>query len=70
MAKEKDTSLSKDERKALKKAEKEKKRSDSDGVHKSKDGTKEKKKKERAVLAEKACGGEWRGRGGRGGREE
>ena len=60
MGKEKDSSLSKDERKALRRAEKEKKtkRSDSDGVHKSKDGKKEKKsksKKERVALAEKVA---------------
>jgi H/ACA ribonucleoprotein complex subunit 2 len=60
MAKEKDSSLSKDERKALRRAEKEKKskRSDSDGVHKSKDPKKEKKsksKKERVALAEKVA---------------
>jgi hypothetical protein len=53
MAKEKDPTLSKDERKALKRAEKDKKRSDSDGVHKSKD--KKEKKKDRAVLAEKVA---------------
>ncbi len=53
MAKEKDPTLSKDERKALRRAEKEKiKRSDSNGVHKPKDSKKE-KKKERAALAEK-----------------
>lgn len=54
MAKEKDPSLSKEERKALKRAEKEKKRSDADGVHKSKDSKRE-KKKERAALAEKVA---------------
>lgn len=53
MAKEKEATLSKDERKALKRAEKEKKRSDSDGVHKSKD--KKDKKKERAALKEKVA---------------
>jgi hypothetical protein len=55
MAKEKDTTLSKEERKAFKKAEKEKekKRSDTDGVHKSKD--KKEKKKDRAALAEKVA---------------
>jgi hypothetical protein len=67
MAKEKDPSLSKDERKALKRAEKEKakKRSDTDGVHKSstaKESKKEKrKKKERAVLAEKVANAAERG---------
>jgi H/ACA ribonucleoprotein complex subunit 2 len=60
MGKEKDSTLSKDERKALRRAEKDKKtkRSDSDGVHKSKDVKKEKKtksKKERVALAEKVA---------------
>lgn len=56
MAKEKDSTLSKEERKALKRAEKEKKTkpSDSDGVHKSKDSKKE-KRKERTALAEKVA---------------
>lgn len=76
MAKEKppSTTLSKDERKALRRAEKEQKekktttattktkRSDSDGVHKSKDGKKEKKKKkERAALKEKVANAVERG---------
>jgi hypothetical protein len=55
MAKVKDSTVPKEERKALKKAEKEKKRSDSDGVHKSKD--KKEKKKERAALADKVANG-------------
>jgi H/ACA ribonucleoprotein complex subunit 2 len=59
MGKEKDSTLSKDERKALRQAEKEKKtkRSDSDGVHKSKDIKKDKSKtkKERVALAEKVA---------------
>lgn len=54
MAKEKDPTLTKEERKALRKAEKDKKRSDSDGVHKSKDSKRE-KKKERAVLSEQVA---------------
>lgn len=51
MAKEKDTTLTKEERRAARKAEKEKKRSATDGVHKTKD--KKEKKKDRAALVEK-----------------
>ncbi len=55
MAKEKDSTLSKEERKGLKRAEKDKKRSDSDGVHKSKDKKEKTKKRDRAALAEKVA---------------